>query len=202
MRGWWFVDSSPRQNRERLEEALANTAISTAVKGKRNLFSDDTNIPHLISANKRFAKPGIIKQALAFTALLLELIAEHAVQGCMEARQRAQQCPLAAAAIGRLECSMQDIADTIEVAIQVDPSLTQAVGEDQLYCSYILTRILHYIDLMILYTPFALYQEGRSADDALQEAFLHWGLGRDGIESNETLTSTSLLQEKYVGWGQ
>ena len=97
---------------------------------------------------------------------------------------------------------MREIDQAKGVAVRIEPSLQQTQGDTQLYCSDILSRVLHYIDLMIFCTPFFSFQEGKHASDALEAAFVHWGITRGSSaplslpERRVALGGTALLQER------
>lgn len=124
----------------------------------------------------------------------------------MSTKEKAGQCPLAARSIASLECTMEDIDNAINIAIQVESSLTVTKGEKTLQqsCSYLLSRILQYIDLMIFYKPFKLFQSGVDVEQALNSAFAHWGISKDEngpqppVSETKKAEETAFLQEKYA----
>ncbi|CDI75998.1 hypothetical protein, conserved [Eimeria praecox] len=133
-----------------------------------------------------------------------EALRDKGQDGCMRLRERGGDCPSAAAAAESLSCNMTEVSMAKEVAVQLEESLVGLTGEDRLRCSRLFTQLLHYIDLMVFYQPFKAFQEGKSAEDALKEAFVHWGFTGDTQEegvledSRQTVAETSLLQARQA----
>ncbi|CDJ61038.1 hypothetical protein, conserved [Eimeria maxima] len=131
---------------------------------------------------------------------------ERGQEACMRLREQSEDCPSAAAAAGvaALNCNMAEVSVAKEAAVQLEESLVGSSGEDRLRCSRLFTRLLLYIDLMVFYQPFKAFQEGKSAKDALQEAFVHWGFRGDNQDDGtlatppEVVAETSLLQARQA----
>lgn len=123
----------------------------------------------------------------------------------MRLRERSGDCPSASAAsaVASLRCNMREVEAAKEAAVQLEESLVGSTGGDRLLCSRLFTRLLLYIDLMVFYQPFRSFQEGKSAEDALKEAFVHWGFKGDNQEGAtatppEVIAETSLLQARQA----
>ncbi|KAL8433929.1 hypothetical protein Efla_001831 [Eimeria flavescens] len=119
-------------------------------------------------------------EATLATQWLSNAVKEGGEQRCKEAKALHEQCPGAEDALSPLQCSMEEIPQAKEVAVAVESATSASDPAAQQACARILTKLLHYIDLMVFYTPFASYQEGVSPQEALEKAFSHWELSREG----------------------
>ncbi|KAL8432270.1 hypothetical protein ACSSS7_004730 [Eimeria intestinalis] len=144
----------------------------------------------LCTANTHEANLENLKASLG-SQWLSDAVKEGGVKSCMEARALTEKCRLAQNALSTLSCSMQEIHQAKEAAVEVETAIMESVRDVRQACSKTLLHLLHYLDLSIFSAPFFLYQQGAPPDRALEAAFVHWGLSRQSSGSGSAAASAS-----------
>lgn len=108
-------------------------------------------------------------------------VAGGGTRSCNKLKSIAPKCPGAEHEIQLLNCQMNELGEAQELAVQVeDVILGSEGGQIHRHCSYILLKLLQYIDLMVLWGPFRANEQGYSPKESLNFAFSQWfPRGRD-----------------------